>query len=189
MESRITGSSVGDNVEETGRVLSLYTSNAACFATCLQWFQLLATVLGAYEASKTCKVTWLPLLCYRHLDSLTAEEMVEFSFGVHVMCLDLEVDNVGVSIFGNDGLIKEGDTMKRTDQIVDVPVGPRLLGRVVDALGNSIDDKGPIEPIERHCASLKVPGILPRRSVNLESAHDGWSQANQRHGANWSWPA
>ncbi|EIN08100.1 hypothetical protein PUNSTDRAFT_88901 [Punctularia strigosozonata HHB-11173 SS5] len=82
------------------------------------------------------------------------------------MCLNLEADNVGVSIFGNDRLIKESDTVKRTGQIVDVPVGPTLLGRVVDALGNPIDGKGPIEATQRSRASLKAPGILPRRSVN-----------------------
>ena len=92
--------------------------------------------------------------------------MVEFSSGVRGMCLNLEADNVGVSIFGNDRLIKEGDTVKRTGQIVDVPVGPALLGRVVDALGNPIDGKGPIQAAERRRASLKAPGILPRRSVN-----------------------
>jgi len=91
---------------------------------------------------------------------------VEFSSGVRGMCLNLEADNVGVSIFGNDRLIKEGDTVKRTGQIVDVPVGPELLGRVVDALGNPIDGKGPINATERRRASLKAPGILPRRSVN-----------------------
>jgi len=92
--------------------------------------------------------------------------MVEFSSGIRGMCLNLEADNVGVSIFGNDRLIKEGDTVKRTGQIVDVPVGPKLLGRVVNALGDPIDGKGPIEAAERRRASLKAPGILPRRSVN-----------------------
>jgi F-type H+-transporting ATPase subunit alpha len=92
--------------------------------------------------------------------------MVEFSSGVRGMCLNLEADNVGVSIFGNDRLIKEGDTIKRTGQIVDIPIGPELLGRVVDALKNPIDGKGPINATERHRASLKAPGILPRRSVN-----------------------
>lgn len=91
---------------------------------------------------------------------------MEFSSGVRGMCLNLEADNVGVSIFGNDRLIKEGDTVKRTGQIVDVPVGPALLGRVVDALGNPIDGKGPIQATERRRAALKAPGILPRRSVN-----------------------
>jgi F-type H+-transporting ATPase subunit alpha len=92
--------------------------------------------------------------------------MVEFSSGIRGMCLNLEADNVGVSIFGNDRLIKEGDTVKRTGQIVDVPVGPGLLGRVVDALGDPIDGKGPIQAAQRSRASLKAPGILPRRSVN-----------------------
>ena len=92
--------------------------------------------------------------------------MVEFSSGVRGMCLNLEADNVGVTIFGNDRLIKEGDTVKRTGQIVDVPVGPGLLGRVVDALGNPIDGKGPIKAEGRTKAQLKAPGILPRRSVH-----------------------
>lgn len=92
--------------------------------------------------------------------------MVEFSSGVRGMCLNLEADNVGVTIFGNDRLIKEGDTVKRTGQIVDVPVGPGLLGRVVDALGNPIDGKGEIKADGRYEAQLKAPGILPRRSVH-----------------------
>ncbi|KAE8215609.1 hypothetical protein CF319_g1999 [Tilletia indica] len=100
------------------------------------------------------------------LRNVQAEEMVEFSSGVRGMCLNLEADNVGVSIFGSDRLIREGDVVKRTGQIVDVPVGPKLLGRVVDALGNPIDGKGPIEAAERRRASVKAPGILPRRSVN-----------------------
>ncbi|PWN28492.1 ATP synthase F1, alpha subunit [Jaminaea rosea] len=100
------------------------------------------------------------------LRNVQAEEMVEFSSGVRGMCLNLEADNVGVSIFGSDRSIREGDTVKRTGQIVDVPVGPKLLGRVVDALGNPIDGKGPIEAAERRRASLKAPGILPRQSVN-----------------------
>src|SRR5436190_21545594 len=82
------------------------------------------------------------------------------------MALNLESDNVGIVVFGNVRLIKEVDTVKRTGQIVDVPVGPGLLGRVVDALGNPIDGKGPIEAVERRRAALKAPGILPRRSVN-----------------------
>lgn len=105
----------------------------------------------------------LPRVCKLNFP---AEEMVEFSSGIRGMCLNLEADNVGVSIFGNDRLIKEGDTVKRTGQIVDVPVGPNLLGRVVNALGDPIDGKGPIEAAERRRASLKAPGILPRRSVN-----------------------
>jgi F-type H+-transporting ATPase subunit alpha len=78
--------------------------------------------------------------------------MVEFSSGIRGMCLNLEADNVGVSIFGNDRLIKEGDTVKRTGQIVDVPVGPGLLGRVVDALGNPIDGKARLRQL-----SVAVP--------------------------------
>ncbi|KAI6113116.1 P-loop containing nucleoside triphosphate hydrolase protein [Pisolithus sp. B1] len=128
LEARISGTSVGGNVEETG----------------------VGDGIGR---------VW-------GLKNVQAEEMVEFSSGVRGMCLNLEADNVGVSIFGNDRLIKEGDTVKRTGQIVDVPVGPGLLGRVVDALGNPIDGKGPIEATERRRASLKAPGILPRRSVN-----------------------
>ena len=93
--------------------------------------------------------------------------MVEFSSGVRGMCLNLEVDNIGVSIFSNDCLIKEGDTVKLTSQIVDIPVGPGLLGCVVDALpGNPINGKGPIEASERCRASLKAPGILPHCLVN-----------------------
>ncbi|CAG8433109.1 7780_t:CDS:2 [Ambispora gerdemannii] len=100
------------------------------------------------------------------LQNIKAEEMVEFSSGIKGMALNLEPDNVGIVVFGNDRLIKEGDTVKRTGQIVDVPVGPGLLGRVVDALGNPIDGKGPIEAAERRRVQVKAPGILPRRSVH-----------------------
>ncbi|CAG8467119.1 429_t:CDS:2 [Ambispora leptoticha] len=100
------------------------------------------------------------------LKNIKAEEMVEFSSGVKGMALNLEPDNVGIVVFGNDRLIKEGDTVKRTGQIVDVPVGPGLLGRVVDALGNPIDGKGPIQSTERRRVQVKAPGILPRRSVH-----------------------
>jgi len=92
--------------------------------------------------------------------------MVEFASGVRGMALNLEADNVGVTIFGSDRLIKEGDTVKRTGQIVDVPVGLAMLGRVVDALGEPIDGKGPIKTTERRRAQLKAPGVLPRHSVN-----------------------
>ncbi|GAA93361.1 uncharacterized protein L969DRAFT_97574 [Mixia osmundae IAM 14324] len=100
------------------------------------------------------------------LRNVQADEMVEFSSGVRGMCLNLEADNVGVTVFGSDRLIREGDTVKRTGQIVDVPVGPELLGRVVDALGNPIDGKGPINTKERYRSQLKAPGVLPRHSVN-----------------------
>ena len=100
------------------------------------------------------------------LDNVQAGEMVEFSNGVKGMALNLESDNVGVVIFGEDRNIKEGDTVKRTQSIVDVPVGKGLLGRVVDPLGNPIDGKGPIEATERRLVDVKAPGILPRKSVH-----------------------
>jgi len=100
------------------------------------------------------------------LKNCQAEEMVEFSSGLKGMALNLEPDNVGVVVFGNDKLIKEGDVVKRTGAIVDVPVGEGLLGRVVDALGNPIDGKGPIESEQRARVGVKAPGIIPRTSVN-----------------------
>merc|ERR1712002_1222077 len=100
------------------------------------------------------------------LKNIQAEEMVEFSSGLKGMALNLEPDNVGVVVFGNDKLIKEGDVVKRTGAIVDVPVGDALLGRVVDALGNPIDGKGPIEAATRARVGTKAPGIIPRTSVN-----------------------
>lgn len=100
------------------------------------------------------------------LDNVQAGEMVEFPGGIRGMALNLESDNVGVVIFGADRDIKEGDTVKRTGAIVDVPVGPGLLGRVVDALGNPIDGKGPIKAVERKRVDVKAPGIIPRKSVH-----------------------
>ena len=100
------------------------------------------------------------------LDQVQAGEMVEFPGGVKGMALNLEMDNVGVSIFGDDTGIKEGDTVKRTGEIVDVPVGKGLLGRVVDGLGNPIDGKGPIQSSEKRRIELKAPGIIPRQSVS-----------------------
>jgi len=100
------------------------------------------------------------------LDNVQAGEMVEFPGGIMGMALNLETDNVGVVIFGSDRDIKEGDTVKRTNSIVDVPIGNGLLGRVVDGLGNPIDDKGPIESTERGLADVKAPGIIPRKSVH-----------------------
>ena len=100
------------------------------------------------------------------LDNVQAGELVEFPGGVRGMALNLETDNVGVVIFGNDRAIKEGDVVKRTGAIVDTPVGPGLLGRVVDGLGNPIDGKGPIEHTERRRVDVKAPGILPRKSVH-----------------------
>jgi len=100
------------------------------------------------------------------LDNVQAGEMVEFENGVRGMALNLEVDNVGIVIFGEDRDIKEGDTVKRTGDIVEVPVGKGLLGRVVDSLGNPIDGKGPIEATEYRRADVKAPGIIPRKSVH-----------------------
>ena len=100
------------------------------------------------------------------LDNVKAGEMVEFPGGIMGMALNLESDNVGIVIFGSDRDIKEGDTVKRTDSIVDVPVGDALLGRVVDGLGNPVDGKGPINTSERSVADVKAPGIIPRKSVH-----------------------
>ena len=100
------------------------------------------------------------------LDNVQAGEMVEFPGGIKGMALNLETDNVGIVIFGEDRGIKEGDTVKRTGAIVDVPVGKALLGRVVDALGNPIDGKGSLGDTERARIEVKAPGIIPRRSVH-----------------------
>ncbi|MCP5085086.1 MAG: F0F1 ATP synthase subunit alpha [Alphaproteobacteria bacterium] len=100
------------------------------------------------------------------LDNVQAGEMVEFPGGIAGMALNLEVDNVGIVIFGDDRSIKEGDTVKRTGAIVEVPVGKELLGRVVDGLGNPIDGKGPIKSAERKQVDVKAPGIIPRKSVH-----------------------
>ncbi|AML50081.1 MULTISPECIES: F0F1 ATP synthase subunit alpha [Falsihalocynthiibacter] len=100
------------------------------------------------------------------LDNVQAGEMVEFPGGIVGMALNLEADNVGVVIFGSDRDIKEGDLVKRTNSIVDVPYGDELLGRVVDGLGNPIDGKGPIKTKNRAVADSKAPGIIPRKSVH-----------------------
>jgi F-type H+-transporting ATPase subunit alpha len=100
------------------------------------------------------------------LDNVQAGELVEFPGGIKGMALNLEADNVGVVIFGSDQGIKEGDTVKRTGEIVSVPVGKGLLGRVVDGLGNPIDGKGPIDSTEQRMVEVKAPGIIPRKSVH-----------------------
>ena len=100
------------------------------------------------------------------LDKVQAGEMVEFPNGAKGMALNLESDNVGVVIFGDDTGVREGDTVKRTGAIVDVPVGRGLLGRVVDALGNPIDGRGPLTDVKRTRVEVKAPGIIPRRSVH-----------------------
>jgi len=131
LEEKILGSKTNQDLEETGRVLSIGDG--------------IARVYGL----KNCQ----------------AEEMVEFSSGLKGMALNLEPDNVGVVVFGNDKLISEGDIVKRTGSIVDVPIGSELLGRVVDALGNPIDGKGPLGTSQRNRVGLKAPGIIPRVSV------------------------
>ena len=100
------------------------------------------------------------------LDNVQAGEMVEFPGSIQGMALNLEADNVGVVIFGSDRDIKEGDVVKRTNSIVDVPIGDELLGRVVDGLGNPIDGKGPLGATKRGLAEVKAPGIIPRKSVH-----------------------
>ena len=100
------------------------------------------------------------------LDEVQAGEMVEFESGVKGMALNLESDNVGIVIFGDDRSIKEGDVVRRTASIVDAPVGKGLLGRVVDALGNPIDGKGPLKDVKRTRVEVKAPGIMPRQSVH-----------------------
>jgi len=131
LEEKILGAKTNQDLEETGRVLSIGDG--------------IARVYGL----KNCQ----------------AEEMVEFSSGLKGMALNLEPDNVGVVVFGNDKLISEGDIVKRTGSIVDVPIGDQLLGRVVDALGNPIDGKGPLGTDVRARVGLKAPGIIPRMSV------------------------
>jgi len=100
------------------------------------------------------------------LTKVQAGEMVEFKSGAKGMALNLETDNVGIVIFGNDREIQEGDIVKRTGSIVDVPIGDGLLGRVVDPLGNAIDGKGPVQTDKRTRIELKAPGIIPRKSVH-----------------------
>jgi F-type H+/Na+-transporting ATPase subunit alpha len=100
------------------------------------------------------------------LDNVQAGEMIEFANGIQGMALNLEADNVGAVIFGSDAEIREGDVVKRTGTIVDVPVGKELLGRVVDGLGNPIDGKGPLKTTQRSRVEVKAPGIIPRQSVH-----------------------
>jgi F-type H+-transporting ATPase subunit alpha len=92
--------------------------------------------------------------------------MVTFSSGVRGMSLNLESDNVGVVVLGNDRLIQEGDVVRRTGAIVDVPIGDEMLGRVFDALGNPIDGLGPVKTTKRNRVEIKAPGIIPRKSVH-----------------------
>jgi len=107
------------------------------------------------------------------LDNVRAGEMVEFASGAKGMALNLETDNVGVVVFGDDRSIREGDVVKRTGTIVEVPVGKGLLGRVVDALGNPIDGKGPLKDVKMTRVEVKAPGIIPRKSVSDANRPEG----------------
>ncbi|KAG7828801.1 hypothetical protein KL920_003297 [Ogataea angusta] len=149
LESKIRGVSDEANLDETGRVLSVgldfrYSPHSPKLFT-NQISDGIARVFG--------------------LNNCQAEELVEFASGVKGMALNLEPGQVGIVLFGSDREVKEGEIVKRTGKIVDVPIGPGMLGRVVDALGNPIDGKGPIEATGYAIAQLKAPGILPRRSV------------------------
>ncbi|KAL6928094.1 Alpha subunit of the F1 sector of mitochondrial F1F0 ATP synthase [Hanseniaspora valbyensis] len=125
-------------------------------------------VTGAADLNETGKVLSVGdgIARVYGLNNCQAEELVEFASGVKGMALNLEPGQVGIVLFGSDRLVKEGEVVKRTGKIVDVGVGPALLGRVVDALGNPIDGKGPIEAASRSRAQVKAPGILPRTSVH-----------------------
>jgi len=100
------------------------------------------------------------------LTKVQAGEMVEFSSGIRGMALNLETDNVGIVVLGNDRDIQEGDVVRRTGAIVDVPIGDDMLGRVFDALGNVIDGLGPVKTSDRKRVEIKAPGIIPRKSVH-----------------------
>ena len=100
------------------------------------------------------------------LNNIQAGEMVEFASGVNGMALNLENENVGVVLFGSDTSVNEGDIVKRTGTIVDVPIGPGTLGRVLDALGQPIDGKGPLKDVKRQRVEVKAPGIIARKSVH-----------------------
>ncbi|KAJ2973433.1 hypothetical protein NUW58_g8939 [Xylaria curta] len=124
-------------------------------------------LISTYQTTPTTTAIEVDGIARVHgMANVQAEELVEFASGVKGMCMNLEAGQVGVVLFGSDRLVKEGETVKRTGEIVDVPVGPELLGRVVDALGNPIDGKGPLNTKLKRRAQLKAPGILPRKSVN-----------------------
>ena len=121
------------------------------------------------------------------LDNVQAGEMVEFPGGVKGMALNLEADNVGVVVFGSDSAIKEGDIVRRTGNIVEVPTGKGLLGRVVDGLGNPIDGKGPLKDVKMSRVEVKAPGIIPRQSVS-QPMQTGLKAVDALV-ARWPWPA
>ncbi|KAK9425131.1 putative ATP synthase subunit alpha [Seiridium unicorne] len=175
LEQRIRGVSEETNLAETGRVLSVGWSPESGFFIAPnirqpQQQQHDCTAQhqhGVIIMAGTIRLELGDGIARVHgMANVQAEELVEFASGVKGMCMNLEAGQVGVVLFGSDRLVKEGETVKRTGEIVDVPVGPELLGRVVDALGNPIDGKGPLNTKEKRRAQLKAPGILPRQSVN-----------------------
>ncbi|KAK9783132.1 putative ATP synthase subunit alpha [Seiridium cardinale] len=175
LEQRIRGVSEETNLAETGRVLSVGWSPESGFFIAPnirqpQQQQYDCTAQHQHGVIVMAGIIRLELgdgIARVHgMANVQAEELVEFASGVKGMCMNLEAGQVGVVLFGSDRLVKEGETVKRTGEIVDVPVGPELLGRVVDALGNPIDGKGPLNTKEKRRAQLKAPGILPRQSVN-----------------------
>ncbi|KXN69528.1 ATP synthase subunit alpha, mitochondrial [Conidiobolus coronatus NRRL 28638] len=167
---------IRQNVGATRVAANLFSSNAATWAAAKPSTSEVSSILeerilgvnNASDIQETGRVLSVGdgIARVYGLKNCQAEEMVEFSSGVQGMALNLEPDNVGIVIFGNDRLIKEGDTVKRTGNIVDVPTGEGLLGRVVDALGNPIDGKGPINASGRQRVQVKAPGIIPRQSVH-----------------------
>ncbi|EGX92012.1 ATP synthase alpha chain [Cordyceps militaris CM01] len=162
LEQRIRGVQEEASLAETGRVLSIgYVEEIKPSAPRSRerpdQLQLHGT--GNNDISDIVKPLNATLM-------KTNQTIKRFASGVKGMCMNLEAGHVGVVLFGSDRLVKEGETVKRTGEIVDVPVGPEMLGRVVDALGNPIDGKGPINTKERRRAQVKAPGILPRKSVH-----------------------
>jgi F-type H+-transporting ATPase subunit alpha len=151
-ETRLKGSNMDIRAAEISRVIRDQIANFASEAEVSE----VGTVLSVGDG----------IARIHGLDNVQAGEMVEFGNGVKGMALNLEADNVGVVVFGSDAEISEGSMVKRTGTIVDVPIGKALLGRVVDALGNPIDGKGPIETTERRRVEVKAPGIIPRKSVH-----------------------
>lgn len=171
VSARSTGRNIAAaSINATSKQLRGYASDAK--ATPTEVSSLLADKIGGLKAEADMAETGRVLsvgdgIARVHgMANVQAEELVEFASGVKGMCMNLEAGQVGVVLFGSDRLVKEGETVKRTGAIVDVPVGLGLLGRVVDALGNPIDGKGPINATEKRRAQLKAPGILPRKSVN-----------------------
>ncbi|CAG8516944.1 5652_t:CDS:10 [Scutellospora calospora] len=172
LEQRILGATANVEVQETGRVLSIGDGIARVYGlkNCqAEEMVEFSSGLKAFTDVLQSGFDYFYNNIFNKFDYDSIPRKIDgylYDIKYTGMALNLEPDNVGIVVFGNDRLIKEGDTVKRTGQIVDVPVGPGLLGRVVDALGNPIDGKGPIKSAERRRVQVKAPGILPRRSVH-----------------------